>query len=275
MDHAGSHTDSKMNAQDNCSASRGQSAAVIEIANVRQSFYTATNGAPDPLFAWLVTTARLAYEITSSGGHRLTQTSASQPGVAAERYMASLLLCDNNFIQSHAQKQPYDHLYHLDLSAGTIRLRTQLCDSVQSSASYPSVLIEGRIRENSFVVHNADSDRVLTEISEEDLKKPNFFSQELPLRCPRTQQSGTPPGAVATETMLDQSFELRLPVNLDGNTRMVLISKQKGEQEGKAQDADTGEVICVIPSHYWNNLGLLVENLPAMLTAARSSISPS
>lgn len=259
--------------QNNCSSSRNELAGVIEIANVRQSFYTATNGVPDLLFPWLVSSARLAYQITSSSGHRLTQTPASQPGLAAERYMAGLLLCDQHFIPSHAQ-QPCDHHYHLDLSAGTIRLSTQLRSAAQPGTSF-AVQIEGRIREGSFVVHDAVNNNLLTEITEEDLKKPKFFSQELAKRCPRTQQDQTRDGEAAPEIMLDQSFELRLPVNLDGNARTVLISKQKGEQQGQAQDADTGEVICPIPSHYWNNLGLLVENLPAMLTAALSSTPSS
>ena len=185
-------------------------------------------------------------------------------------YMAGLLLCDENFIPAAVLKT-YDHHYKLDFIAGTIQLRTQLYAVAQKSASFFTIRIEGRILESTFVARHAVTDRVLVQISEEEIQKPNFFSQELPFLCFHTQRD---PGLTNTSEasgLTEQSFELRLPVDISGTVKTVLVSKAKGELQGKALDSETGEYLCPIPLHSFNNLGFLLESLPLMLTARKTT----
>ncbi|MCH8267469.1 MAG: hypothetical protein O7A06_14230 [Acidobacteria bacterium] len=153
-------------------------AGVVEIANIRRAFYTPTYGTPDLLFSWLLNSARDALEFTGGGQHQKKETVGHKPSHPPEMYMAGLLLCDENFIPAAVLKT-YDHHYKLDFIAGTIQLRTQLYAVAQKSASF----FEGRILESTFVARHAVTDRVLVQISEEEIQKPNFFGLELPFLC--------------------------------------------------------------------------------------------
>ena len=64
---------------------------------------------------------------------------------------------------------------------------------------------------------------------------------------------------------------MRLPVDISGIVKTVLVSKAKGESQWKALDSETGDYLCPIPLHCFNNMGFLLENLPLMLTARKTT----
>ena len=204
-------------------------AGVVEISNMPRMFYTAAYGAPDMLFFTMLTSARESYAATARGALQQQEAGPLKPGFCAETYMAGLLLRDQNFVPARVLRN-YAHHYTLDFDAGAIYLRTELYAVQQQSTSLFSVKLGGHILESTFVVRDAATDRVLTQVSEEELLKPNFFTHELPFL---SYHARLDPGLAAsggTASLVDQDFQLQLGVTL-GNT-VNAGSQGQGRTEG-------------------------------------------
>jgi hypothetical protein len=247
--------------------STADSGGIVEISNVRRSFYSAGCAAPDMFFCWLLAAARDACRLGL-----YSQSDAAPPSLRraanlmAETYMAGLLLCDENFIPASVQRAS-DHHYSLDFVESTIQLRTQLYMASKAAASYSTIRIRGGIMEGIFEVRNVVTERVLAKVTEEEIQKPEFFSQELPFLCFHSQRDATIEVASDGDELLDQSFEMRLEVKVAGERRMVLVAKDKGKGQGEARDPESGRILCSIPLRHFRNLGLMIDALPAMLLA--------
>ncbi len=241
------------------------SAGVIEIGTIPRMFYTPAYGSPDILFHSLLTNAREAFAVAAT----IVQQQEKPPkdiGFHAATYMAGVLLRDENLVPARVQSSGA-HLYTLDFLADTIQLRTEIYAVQQRSSALFSVKIEGRIKESAFVVRHAVTDRVLVQVSEEEIQKPNFFTDELPFLCYQVQQDPGLAASVGTAALVDQSLELRLSIPLAGEARTILVQKGKGELQGQVRDAKTGQSICVLPLDSLNNLGQMVEALQKVLAS--------
>ena len=235
-------------------------AGVVEISNMPRMFYTAAYGAPDMLFFTMLTSARESYAATARGALQQQEAGPLKPGFCAETYMAGLLLRDQNFVPARVLRN-YAHHYTLDFDAGAIYLRTELYAVQQQSTSLFSVKLGGHILESTFVVRDAATDRVLTQVSEEELLKPNFFTHELPFL---SYHARLDPGLAAsggTASLVDQDFQLQLGVTLGNTVKSMLVHKDKGELKVRVRDEETGQPLCVLPLECLNNLG----NMPGML----------
>lgn len=245
------------------------SAGVIEIGTIPRMFYTPAYGAPDILFHSLLTNAREAFAVAAT----IVQQQEKPPkdiGFHAATYMAGVLLCDENLVPARVQSSGA-HLYTLDFLADTIQLRTEIYAVQQRSSALFSVKIEGRIKGSAFVVRDAVTDRVLVQVSEEEIQKPNFFTDELPFLCYHVQQDPGLAASVGTAALVDQSLELQLSIPLAGEVRTVLVQKGKGELQGQVRDAKTDEHLCVLPLDSLNNLGQMVEALQKVLAPGKDT----
>jgi hypothetical protein len=246
---------------------RSNTVGVVEIHNLRRSFYTAKGGAPDMLFPWLLANARAAYQVTLPPSPD-AELAAAPPGHIAGIYMAGLMLCDEKFIPAAVPKTN-DHHYVLDFLHGTIKMRTQLYTAVGHSAALFNVRIEGQIPGSTFVARNDVTGRVLTSISEDELRKPLFFAEELPFLC--FQSHIDPDLTHRANEFLDHSIELRLSLNIDGKNYVVQLIKEAGETKCRVVDSDTGNTLSSIQINSFKNLDALVEMLPTLLMAQRKS----
>ena len=241
-----------------------ESAGVVEISNMPRMFYTPSFGAPDMLFCTLLTSAREAYAATASGAVQQQGATSLEPGFYAETYMSGLLLRDQNFVPARVLRN-YAHHYILDFGAGVIYLRTELYAVQQQSTSLFSVKLGEHILENTFVVRDVTTDRVLAQVSEEELSKPNFFSRELPFL---SYHARVDPGLTAsggTASLVDQDFQLQLGVPLGNGIKSMLVHKDKGDLKVQVRDAETGQSLCFLPLECLNNLGNMAETLRKMV----------
>ncbi len=132
-----------------------------------------------------------------------------------------------------------------------------------------NIRVEGSIPEDTFTVRNAATDRVLLRVREEELLRPNFFSEELPFMCSQTQSDPGLFGSSPSLELVEQSFEFRLPVELDGKLMTVLVRKDKGEWQGRAQDPATRKLLCLVPLDSFTDLKTLLATLPTLLAGTK------
>ncbi len=202
------------------------STGVVELANLRCTFYTRAYDTPDVVFYSLLNSARDAYAVTA--GISLGESERAEVGIRAETYMAGLLLSDGHFVSARVLSTRGHHCL-LDFVAGTIQLRTEVNVVQQQSSALFSVKVEGHIKGNGFVVRNAVTGRVLAQISEEEIEKPKFFTQELPFLSYHTQLDPTLAASTGTTDLVDQNLELRLSIPPVGEITSILIQKDKGD----------------------------------------------
>ncbi len=245
------------------------SAGVVEIGTIPRMFYTPAYGAPDILFHWLLTNAREAFAVAATTVQHQGEPPKDVSFYAAT-YMAGVLLRDENLVPARVQNTSA-HLYTLDFLADTIQLRTEIYAVQQHSSALFTVKIDGRIKGSAFVVRNAVTDRVLAQVTEEELKKPNFFTDELPSLCYHVQQDPGLAASVSTAALVDQSLELRLSIPPVGEVKSILVQKDKGQLQGQVRDAETGQSLCVLPLDSLNNLGQMVETLQRILLLAKAT----
>jgi len=87
-------------------------------------FYTSTSGSPDMLFTVLLASAREAWGITSAVSQH-AQADERATGLAAETYLAGLLLRDASFVPARVSPA-CGHHYSLDFVKGEMRLKTEV-----------------------------------------------------------------------------------------------------------------------------------------------------
>ena len=182
--------------------------------------------------------------------------------------MAGSLLCDDHFVPARVSNLS-ENMYTMDFLTGLLHVTTQIYAEDRNTTSYFGVSVGGRILENTFVVRNSVTDRVLAHISEDEIRKPHFFTQDLPFICKNTQFDPSLISGSGASALLDQSIELRLAVEVNGHFKDVYIRKEKGEGQGHALDPKTGRSLCVLPMDSFNNLGQLISTLPAILATAK------
>ena len=279
----------------------------IEIANIRRTFYTATSGSPNVLFPLLLGTAGEAYAAAFGGGQKKDATAHHRAAI----YMAGLLVRDGIFLLGQAD-ETRGHRYSLDFTTGTLQLWTHLYIKRERCSSFFNIRVEGSIQGGPFVVRNLATGHVLARVPEKELKKSNFFTEELPLLCSYSQNDAEPadspasfssdeqslnsnnsaedhpvvcsqtpndpvlPDAATSPGLLDKCFELWLPIDLAGTRTMVVVSKDEGEPQGQAQDPNSGQFLCYVPLDYFHDLSVLLETLPILLTETRpvAQLSP-
>ena len=241
--------------------SKSDAVGFVEIMEISRTFYTTTYGAPDMLCPLLLSSAREAFAATAGDAQQKVNASPSR---RAATYMAGLLVADESFMPRQASEMR-GHRYTFNFSAGTMTLQTHLFIATKEHTSFFNIRIEGSILEGRFVVHNASTGNILARLSEEALHKPNFFTHELPFVCSQPENDLRLESATNLLSLVGQCIDLQLPIGHGGEIRMVRVTKEVGENHGRAQDSGTGEFLCSIPLQYFNNLSVLQETLPIIL----------
>ncbi len=254
-------------------ASKNGSVGSIEITHIPPTFYTASFGDPSMLFPLLLTSAREAYAATVGDAEQKNDATAHR---RAATYMAGLLVCDEAFLLRKAAEFR-GHRYTLDFSAGTIQLRTHVYTAFQRSVAFFNIRVKGSITGSTFTVNNTTTDRVLAQVSEEELTKPNFFTEELPFVCSQTQNDPALLDSIPSLDLVDKKFELWLPIDLAGSVKTVVVSKEKGESQGRVQDPVTRKLLCLVPLESFTDLKTLLATLPTLLAGTKLVVplSPS
>ena len=245
-------------------------AGVVELDGISRMFYTPNFGAPDILLYSLLTSDREAYAATCRGTPR--EGKSPDGGMEAGTYMAGLLLRDDNFVPARVPRN-YAHHYTLNFSTGMILVCTEVYVVDDRSANLFTVRLEGGILEDLFVVRNAVTGSLLVQVTEEDLKKPKFFSEEFPRRAflSSTRRDGTT--GTFPLALVDQSFELSLPILCRNEMRTVLVQKQKGDFKARIVDPETKACLQLLPIGRLNNLADLIAGLPQVLAGFPSPVA--
>jgi hypothetical protein len=223
-----------------CSRSGDISAGVVELGTTMRMFYTSTNGSPDMLFTVLLASAREAYAITSPFSQE-NQADERATGLVAETYLAGLLLRDANFVPARVSPD-CGHHYFLDLVKGEMHLKTEVYAVTGGRTCLFSVTLKGQIRGNMFEVLNTHSQCLLAHASEDNIKKPNFFRDQLPrLAC----QSGSQRGGLLEDcqSLIDHAVELRVAIPLEGVSHVFVVKKGKAAGQAEVYSAETGKLI--------------------------------
>ena len=246
-------------------------AGAVEIVNVRRSFYTSSFGSPDLLFTWLLSNARDAFRVAASSSVSGINSTRSSPNRSAELYMAGLLLCDGKFMPANLQTT-YDHYYQLDFQNSAIQLRTQVYAVGHHSASFFTIRIDGGILESTFVARHSVTNRILARISEEEMRKADFFNRELPFICSQSQLDPNLVGLAESADLEDHAFELRFQVDVDDTLKTLALVKKKGAGEGLPEDPETGEVLFKVPLSSFKNIGAILQTLPLILRVRKKQL---
>jgi hypothetical protein len=226
--------------RDYCYASKNTSAGVVELGTTLRMFYTSTSGSPDMLFTVLLASAREAYVITSAVSQH-AHADERAAGLAAETYLAGLLLRDASFVPARVSPD-CGHHYSLNLVKGEMRLKTEVYAVTGGRTSLLSVTLKGPIAGNEFEVLNTNSQPLLALASEDDIKKPNFFRDELPrLACqPGPQQGGV---FEDSQALIDQAIELHLVIPTKDVSHAFVVKKGESANQAEVHSAETGNVV--------------------------------
>jgi hypothetical protein len=248
--------------RDYCHASKNTSAGVIELGTTLRMFYASTSGSPDMLFMVLLASAREAYLITSAVSHH-AHSDERAVGLAAETYPAGLLLRDANFVPARV---PPDcgHHYSLDLVKGEICLKTEVYAATSGCTSLFNVTLKKAISGSDFEVLNTNSQSLLAHASEKDIKKRDFFQDDLPrLAC----QSAPPRGVAAEDVraLMDQMIELQVVIPTVGTPHAFVIKKGKAANQAEVHSAETGKTVGML------GLGCLRRLVRAGLNRSKAS----
>jgi hypothetical protein len=250
--------------RDYCYASKNTSAGVIELGTTLRMFHTSTSGSPDMLFMVLLASAREAYVITSAVSHH-AHSDERAVGLAAETCLAGLLLRNASFVPARVSPD-CGHHYSLDLVKGEIRLKTEVYAATSGRTSLFNVTLKGPIAGSDFEVLNTNSQSLLAHASEEGIRKPDFFRDDLPrLAC-----QSAPARGVASEdvrSLRDQMIESQVVIPMVGTSHAFVIKKGKAANQAEVHSAETGKTVGIL------GLGRLRRLIRAGLNRTKASLS--
>jgi hypothetical protein len=101
---------------------------------------------------------------------------------------------------------------------------------------------QGPIAGNRFEVLNTNSQSLLAHTSEDDMRKPNLFRDDLPrLAC----QPGPQQGAVFEDSnaLTDQLVELRIVIPMALMSHAFVIKEAKAANQAEVRSAETGKMV--------------------------------
>jgi hypothetical protein len=223
--------------------SKSTAAAVVELGATMRMFYTPTIGSPDVLFMVLLSSAREAYAVTGAIAAHAERDNRA-PGLLAEVYLAGTLLCDVSFVPARVSPD-CGHYYSLNLVKDEMQLRTEVYGVTGGRSCLFGVTLKGSIRGSEFALLNTSTKSLLANVLEDDVKKPNFFRDELPrLACQAGPQQGE--GGEETRALIDQAIELNVVIPLSGGSYGLVIKKNKATNHAEVCSAETGNTLGVV-----------------------------
>jgi len=216
------------------------SAAVVELAATTRMFYTRTIGSPDVLFMVLLASARKAYAITAASAPHPERDNRAQ-GFAAEIYLAGSLLCDASFVPARVPPG-VEHRYILDLVNQEIQLSTRVCGATAGRISLFGVTLKGSIHGREFALINTNTKALLANVSEDVIKKPDFFRDELPRLACQTEPHQAE-GGEESRALIDQEIELHVVIPLREGSCALELKKNKAARRAEVYSAEDGRHI--------------------------------
>jgi len=220
---------SSREAASNSTKSAAGGAGGIEIFGFPQVLFTRTFGDPDMLFAPLLDATR---EASTMIDRLSTQGEKRENAVTlGGMHLASSLLKDSSF-SLVVKGLTHDNMYTVDLSNGTIHVHTRLYAVVGRRASFFKVEIAGKISGGGpFVLRDPVEGTVILQVSEENLRQPNFFSTSLGQECLKAQIDQERFGRGGKSLDSGASGEMRMIVTVNGN-KIPVILRQKENAGG-------------------------------------------
>lgn len=209
-------------------------------------FYAHTAGTPDILFCLLLDQARNACAVTGMTANQSNMTPEEAVAAQQAKYMAGLLLRDDNYVLARLPRN-VTHRYVLDFLAGTIQLNTQLYVTQDQSTALFKVRFQGKIQGRAFQVHHASTRKLLAQVSERELRKPEFFLSELARLTYRAQHTVELLEEDLTD-ILNESITLRVDILFKKGNKPTLVTGQLSEPQALISDAETGEVAGALPT---------------------------
>jgi hypothetical protein len=200
--------------------------AGVDIVGFPQLLYVRTLGDPDNLFLPLLEKTREAYAIVErlSG---LGEDRANAAMLSGMQLASSLL--QSSSVSLAARGLSPEHVYTVDLNAGTLLLNTRLYSVVSRRTSFFRVEIAGKISGEQFVVRNPSQDVVIMQFELERLKQPAFFSTWLAQECLRAQVDQERFKRMDATIGSDATGEVRLVVTVGGNKIPVALRQKEAD----------------------------------------------
>jgi hypothetical protein len=200
----------------------------IEIAGFPQTLYTRTFGDPDMLFVPLLDATREAYAMVERlCSHGETKGNAV---MMSGMHLASSFLHDSNF-SLVAKGLTHEHVYTVDLAAGTLRVNTRLYASMSRRTSLFKVELLGNISGGPFAVRNSVQDFVIMQVEEERLRQPSFSFSSLGQECLRAQMEHERFGRMDEALGPAANSDMRFTLTVAGNK--VPVTLRQKEKDGQ------------------------------------------
>jgi hypothetical protein len=199
--------------------------ASVEIASFPQMLHTRSYGDPDTLFLPLLESSREACRMVE----RLTKHGEERTAAVrlSAMQLASTLLRDSGFSLA-ARGMIQENSYVVDLDSSTFLVRTRLYAVVSRRTSFFKVEIIGKIASGPFTVRNPLHGTVITQVEEDKLRRPGFFSTSLAQDCLRAQMEQERFGQMEEADASEAHQEVRLVLSMNG-AKIPVFLRQKDE----------------------------------------------
>jgi len=198
----------------------------VEITGLPHILHTKAFAHPDVLFVPLLECARQAL----ADGARISagQSDDKQAVKLAGMHIAGFLFRDSNFTPA-AKGYAHPNYYILDLEEESIDVHSRLFATVSGRCAMFRVKIAGSLHHGPYVVLNLADGSTVAEISEEQIRTPNFFVERLPEECLRMQVSRERAKQINKLQKGSDSAEVQLTLPMpEGSTPVVLRKNQTG-----------------------------------------------
>jgi hypothetical protein len=198
----------------------------VEITGLPHILQTKAFAHPDVLFVPLLECAREALDdgIRISGD----KSDKKQASKLAGMHISGFLFRDSNFTPA-VKGFAHPNYYIIDLEEEALDLHTRLFASVKNRSSMFRVKITGSLRQGPYVVRNLADGSTVAEISDEQIRKPDFFVDTLPEECLRMQLSREHTKQISKMHKGIDAAEVHLTIPMsEGPTPVILRKSHTG-----------------------------------------------
>ena len=238
----------------------------VEITGLPHILQTKAFAHPDVLFVPLLECARQAL----ADGHRISEDKTDNKQVLklAGMHIAGFLFSDSNFTPA-AKGFAHPNYYIIDLEQETIDVHSRLFAAVNNRCSMFRVKISGSLHRGPYAVLNLADGSTVAEISEEQIRTPDFFVDRLPEECMRMQFSREHAKQIIKTQKGIDDLEVRLTLPMPEGSTPVILRKNQTGFGWLLFDASTGMEFGKVAQDTMTSLGKVLEHLVTVVIDKR------
>jgi len=245
------------------------SGAVIQIASIPRQFHIDSFGSLSEFFLPLLDLTRQAVESQKVISNHKDNTTAYN----AASLLAGELLREGNCMIGR-EFLNVANCYQIDFEHDQFGVTAQVFAVGGGTAAFFFVRITGKIMADDFSVADPRTNKHLFHFSEDEARKPDFFSRDFPFIANQSRLNPSKIDANGVNAANDQAVDIQTVVSVLGEDRAVRISKQKGEGRLDVQDVEHHTRVAYFPASCISDfpkLMLAIQEYMTQCTQAGSS----